>query len=248
MTIYMLALLCNHIFAFVIASYYLINYFKKLILVQFDDTDNKPSRETLKSKNVEGTITIVFVGFSALFMTGIFVLIFLLPTILQNQFLLDIVSTGFHIPILIGFVGFIINKIIPDLHINTKKNAFLMVSIAINFNFIFLNWKIALLVLSIIIGKYVWVDFVFDMKDVVKYLKVFFTSKELCDVLIKTYCKTSVGIFVALTIFYNTVSSFITNNPNVSPDLALKYVQYTMFLAYFVIFIFYNIFLNSFNP
>ena len=76
-----------------------------------------------------------------------------------------------------------LSKYKPQLSNEIKRNTFLVVSIALNVDYIALNWKIALFILSIILGKFIWIDFVFDSQNIVKSLRAFQNSDELCDLL-----------------------------------------------------------------
>lgn len=204
----MLILFCNHVFSFIIAPYFMSVYFRKIAPVvqkainDVVDDSKKYTSEMLQSDIVNGVDTIRFIILSAIFISCLFVLFFLFPNKITNSFVKDILSTGIHIPFLLGCVGFILNVCVPNLDKEIKRNAFLMVAISINIAFLVFDWRIALLVFSIIVGKFVWIDFVFEKNSVLHYLTDFIKSEDTCNLLIKNSCFVSTSLFYELYLLH----------------------------------------------
>lgn len=110
----------------------------------------------------------------------LFIIIYSLPNHTSGV-IQEVLSTGIHVPVLLGVAGFMLSKYKPQLSNEIKRNTFLVVSIALNVDYIALNWKIALFILSIILGKFIWIDFVFDSQNIVKSLRAFQNSDTECN-------------------------------------------------------------------
>lgn len=134
-----------------------------------------------------------------------------------------------------------LSKYKPQLSNEIKRNTFLVVSIALNVDYIALNWKIALFILSIILGKFIWIDFVFDSQNIVKSLRAFQNSDELCDLLIKVYGQHSIGLFYAMFISY----SLIENTIQIPSGHTRFIILASIYVSFFMI---YMSFMSRFNP
>ena len=170
----------------------------------------------------------------------LFIIIYSLPNHTSGV-IQEVLSTGIHVPVLLGVAGFMLSKYKPQLSNEIKRNTFLVVSIALNVDYIALNWKIALFILSIILGKFIWIDFVFDSQNIVKSLRAFQNSDELCDLLIKVYGQHSIGLFYAMFISY----SLIENTIQIPSGHTRFIILASIYVSFFMI---YMSFMSRFNP
>ena len=127
-----------------------------------------------------------------------------------------------------------LSKYKPQLSNEIKRNTFLVVSIALNVDYIALNWKIALFILSIILGKFIWIDFVFDSQNIVKSLRAF-------QNIIKVYGQHSIGLFYAMFISY----SLIENTIQIPSGHTRFIILASIYVSFFMI---YMSFMSRFNP
>lgn len=246
----MTILLMHQLASSLFTLYYLVGYFNKIspvVLHSADQYMDKSNGENianytfLKTNRDKGIDSLRFIAVSSIFLFLLFIVIYSLPNY-ANCVIQEVLSTGIHIPILLGAAGFLLSKYKPQLDNEEKRNTFLVVSIALNVDCIAFNWKIALFVLSIILGKYIWIDFVFDSQFVFQTLKSFLNSDNVCDTLIKTYGIHSVCLFYVMTIIYSIIHSFIKHIP---PGHTLLTI---LICFYVVVFMGYMNFVSCFNP
>ena len=206
-----------------------------------DKTDESSNEEynSFRSNRSTGVDSLWFIAASSIFLLLLFVFIYYLP-VFTSGMIQEVLSTGIHVPLLLGGAGVLLSKYKPQLSSEIKKNTFLVVSIALNINFIVLNWKIALFVLSLILGKYIWIDFVFDSQNILHSLAIFQKSTDVCALLIKTYGSHSVALFYIMFLFY-AFCDYAVNIPS-------EYMLFTMIIAYISMFMCYVSFLSRFNP
>ena len=126
--------------------------------------DNKVVTDLLRSHEVAifTTITMIFqaVGFMGLY--GL--------SKIQGK-LSEVISTGIHIPFALIFTGLLIKGVsslfVKDFEID-QKNVILICSLALCCSLAILDWKLFLLTLAIILGKYIWIDAVYDWGNIKK--------------------------------------------------------------------------------
>lgn len=87
-------------------------------------------------------------------------------------------SSGLFIPIVLIIIGFLIqasSKLVIKEKRNhekiDKKIIIICGSIVLSVCMIIVDWKLALFILAVILGKYIWIDFVFDYKGIVTSIK-----------------------------------------------------------------------------
>ncbi len=86
-----------------------------------------------------------------------------------------LVTTGLYVPIILIITGVLIRST-AKLLIKDKKNyedidkkiIILCGSVILSGCMFLVNWRLALFLLAIILGKYIWIDFVFDYKGIIE--------------------------------------------------------------------------------
>ena len=170
------------------------------------------------------------VGFTTLF-------IFQSKSSYFPQYIQTLISSGLYIPIFLFIIGVIISLLYKiytkrsnnfSLSLPEIKTIVFIMAIVINITLIMLDFQLGLFVAAIIIGKFVWIDFVFDTKSFITVVLNTFkkeneiNAKSLCFL----YAKNFYFTYLSSTAIYKT---FIKNIPNISTKL------YFMALIYVVI-------------
>ncbi|MBD5487319.1 MAG: hypothetical protein HDR13_00770 [Lachnospiraceae bacterium] len=170
------------------------------------------------------------IGFTALF-------IFQSKSSCFSPYIQTFISSGLYVPIFLFIIGLIISllykvytKISNNLSLSPleMKTIVFIMAIIINITLIMLDWQIGLFVAAIIIGKFVWIDFVFDTKSFITVVLDTFKveeeigAKSLCSL----YAKNFYATFLVPTITYKL---FIKNIPDISTKI------YCMVMIYVVV-------------
>lgn len=137
-------------------------------------------------------------------------------TFLLLDFLSLYFRTGIHIPIVLFIGGMGIRGIQKALGIKDDtpmKDIVLYLSLSINYCMMFVNWRLALLILAIIVGKTIWLDGVFDYPrpiDAARAMSAWFSKFRNDDGIFKytqRYCDqfilVCVILFVAMVLLEN---------------------------------------------
>ena len=124
-----------------------------------------------------------FIMISGIILTTGLIFLYKLTELTDNHsaIVAGMLSSGIHVPILLMLYGIIIRfcyiittKNTDDLiSADEKSSVLLIISTAINICFALNNLKLALFTLSIIIGKFIWIDFVYDFVSVKTFFKSF---------------------------------------------------------------------------
>lgn len=82
-----------------------------------------------------------------------------------------IVSTGIHIPFILMLSGLLLIRI--DLDVSEKKRILYIVTLTASLAFLLWNWRLGLVSITIVLGKFIWIDFLFDfrLRTIREYLK-----------------------------------------------------------------------------
>lgn len=82
-----------------------------------------------------------------------------------------IVSTGIHIPFILMLSGLFLIR--TDLDICERKRSLYIVTLTASLAFLLWNWRLGLVSITIVLGKYIWIDFLFDfrIRNIKGYLK-----------------------------------------------------------------------------
>lgn len=104
----------------------------------------------------------------------------------------ELLNTGIHVPIILVLFGLAIRLAYglflkckdgkDNIDVKEKTNILIIMSLALNLCFLSINWKLSFFTLGIILGKYLWIDFVFDynsLKQEVNIIVRKVKSKEL---------------------------------------------------------------------
>lgn len=150
------------------------------------------------------------------------------------------ISSGLYVPIFLIIIGLIINflyktytKISNNCSLSSleMKNIVFFMSIIINATLIVLDWQLGLFVAAIIIGKFVWIDFIFDTKSFITAIFNTFKKKEdeinekfLCVI----YAKNFLPIFLAPTIIYKL---FFKRIPSISTKIFYMIMIYVIIIS-----------------
>lgn len=173
---------------------------------------------------------ILTIGFTALF-------IFQSKSSYFSSYMQTFISSGLHIPIFLFIIGLAINlsyKAYIKVSNNTSlsqpemKTIVFIMSTIINITLITLDWQLGLFVAAIILGKFVWIDLVFDAKSMITIvLNTFKKEHEIgVEFLCSVYAKNFYPIFLVPTLMYKLC---IINIPDISDKL------YCMIMIYIVI-------------
>ena len=100
----------------------------------------------------------------------------------------------------------------------------MIIAVVLNFCYLYLDWKLALFMLSIILGKYIWVDFIFDYNELINTLKIMarriMNDRLSIESLTTRYALTSIILFIGV----NLICIFLKENLNVSASRILHYM------------------------
>lgn len=111
---------------------------------------------------------------TGLVLTGGFCALYMLQNAALPGVISQILSTGIHMPILLMLYGWIIKKAVRAASkrgsgfvfpIEEEIETLLTVTVGINFCLILSSWQIGLFIAALILGKYIWIDFVFDFSS-----------------------------------------------------------------------------------
>ena len=202
-------LLLNHLVAYLIAVSRASGYFKTYkseYLRRINTPDKKVTMDDYNkvcSEVNNSLYTVRFITASAFLISLIFIIVYYLQQLPQDNtptIIADVLSTGIQIPAFLALLGYVLNKQIPSLPSDIKRIAFIVVTIAIDVDFLLFDWKLALFVFSIIVGKYVWIDFVYEWKDVLKTFECLYKSEILYDRVIILFVETSTQLFYLFSI------------------------------------------------
>ncbi len=165
-------------------SYHISIYRDELAISQF--YCNKFHPEKRKNTNIiiseeinhVGEILFLMIIEGIILTIGYLILFFLHSDI---PWLTAIFETGIHIPFFLMFYGILI-KFVYKLHIKNKRTKPLDayeieeltvgISVIILLSFIGINWKLSFFILSIVLGKYIWIDTVLEEKNIIEKLRI----------------------------------------------------------------------------
>lgn len=213
-----LLLLCYFISA-ILALLFSTEFYKSVInrtenrFSEEKSIQNDEIKEFLGTMNLYVHSTLMF-GYIAMAVLPIaFVALYILQNItFHNLFLEDIFNSGIHIPFILLLSGYIIRgcfqKIAKEqesLSSSMMKKVIMNMAITCNIALLPIDLTFALFVLALILGKYIWIDFVYDeisirafVAKIIRNLKQKEASTNLCIFyasffLLSFYC--AVGIY-----------------------------------------------------
>lgn len=119
-----------------------------------------------------------------------------------------ITSIGIHIPVILALIGFLIKLftrwLVKKYDIN-EKMIILVCSTALALSFIVVDYRLALFIIAIILGKYFWIDSIFDWDKIKAQIKnaisLTFSVKSI-EYILYEIPKRFVLSFVTYTVFY----------------------------------------------
>lgn len=140
-----------------------------------------------------------------------------------------LVSSGLYMPIVLFLIGLSINqgyRIYIRISHNTSlsstemKKIIVLMAIILNITLIVIDWKLGLFVVAIILGKYIWIDFIFDRDLLISQIaNVGNLFKDNGDISVEflclNYAKIFYPIFLVPTILYQLWFKYV-------PDISLK--------------------------
>lgn len=220
--------LVNMIVAMLIAIYFLYSFYKRQMNFLEFFVKNSSEFDTIKScdeinvKSKYMTEIMFLISVEALLLTMGYVFLFVIQTNFTGA---DILSSGIHVPIFLLLLGMTI-RALYNYHTKRKRTLpldfkdiekiTLQISLIIDVTLSFINWELGLLILSIIIGKFVWVDFAFGSGTVYEKLKavfLYFKSSDDWDVTFfcREFAKTYYIIFGVFTFSYYILKDKVNN-------------------------------------
>lgn len=237
-------IILNVIVTLVITTIYIFLYQKRsLKMVEYIFNNIDSNKENI-TKNIHATQTYIIATTWFIIICGItltlgFITLFIFQSKSScfSSYIQTFISSGLHIPIFLFIIGLIINlsyKTYVKISNNTSlsksemKTIVFIMSTIINITLITLDWQLGLFVLAIILGKFIWIDFVFDAKSIVALvLNTLKKEQEIgSEFLCRIYAENFYPIFLASTFMYKI---FIKNIPDISNKL------YCMIIIYIVI-------------
>lgn len=241
-------MLLNIIVTLVISTLYMAAYQKRAInMVEFI-FKNIDSKEENITENMHVTQTHIIAATWLIIISGITLTIgFIALYFFQSKssslpsYVQTFISSGLHIPLFLFVIGFVIRlsyKIYTkkssnfSLTIFELKTIVFIMAIIINITLIILDWQLGLFVVAIILGKFIWIDFVFDAKSLITVILNTFKEKEDMGVgfLCFQYAKSFYPAFFVPTITYQ---SFFRSIPYLSTRLLYMIPIYIVVISMF---------------
>ena len=187
-------MLLNVLATLVISTIYMASYQKRVIKMSEFIFKNIDSNETNLTESIQNTQTHIIAATWLIIISGITLTIgFTALYIFQSKYsffplyVQTFISSGLYVPVFLLIIGFIINL---SYKVYTKKSSNLSLSpleiktivfimaIIINIPLTTLGWQLGLFVFAIILGKFVWIDFIFDIKSLIAVILNTFQKRE----------------------------------------------------------------------
>lgn len=202
----------NILVTLVISTIFMIEYQKRAIEMIESIFKNEDSNETNVTESIQNNQLHIIATSRLIIICGIVLTIgFTGLYIFQSKsdyyppYIQTCISSGLYVPIFLFVIGFMINQLYKSyvkkssnfsLSTFEIKNTVFIMSIIVNVPLITLDWHLGLFVIAIILGKFIWIDFVFDTKSIVT--SILNTFKKNGDVGVESLC------FQYATYFYPT--------------------------------------------
>lgn len=148
----------------------------------------------VKSERMGEIMFLIFL--EAIILTIGFITLFVIQTSFSKVVFF---ASGIHVPVFLMLLGMIIRTLynhhtkkrgtIP-LEFKELEKITLLISLIIDVSLSFINWTLGLFILSLIIGKYVWIDFALGSGAIIgkiKAVRSYFIQSDVWDVVF--YCK-----------------------------------------------------------
>lgn len=238
--------LLNIFFTLLLCTRYTLGYNKRAFRMVESAFKNIPtgknSNRDIELNKIQTHITATtwFISLSGFILTAGFIVLFLVQSNSSNfhPYIEAFISSGLHTPIFLLAIGFAIKK---TYGIYTKKTHNILLSTeemktivtlmatTINITLITFDWHLGLFVAAIIIGKYIWIDFVFDrmsLTDQIYNLKSIIknTGDISVEFLCFNYAKLFCPLFLIVTMLYQLLLSRIPDTQTKLTCIACEYV------------------------
>lgn len=173
-------LLCYYISA-ILAMLFSTEYYKCVIKLAENTLVNEEPSQSNGIKKCAGTVgscihdALIFSYISMLILPIAFIILYILQNIIPHDLkcISMLLSSGIHVPFILLLAGYIIRKCFlrfvkenDDFTIPMMKKAIMYMALTCDLALIMIDFTLGLFVLAIILGKFIWIDFVYDEANI----------------------------------------------------------------------------------
>lgn len=228
-------MLINILAALIISTWYMASYQKRAVkMVEFifkkinsNEINEANVIENIHNTQIRITATTWLIIISGIILTLGFTALFIFQSKSScfSPYMQSFISSGLYIPIFLFVIGRMIilpykvyTKISNNYSLSQQEMniVILIISVIINIALIIFDWQLGLFVVAIILGKFIWIDFKFDLKELFSIVRQIFKDDDKIRVefLCVEYAKQFYPALFVPTIAYQLLIKDFPDTPN----------------------------------